>query len=106
MPVIGIGAPSTEGAIMPKAWEEGQTSGSIARGTRSSLSSSGSQSPVWMLKSRVRDALVTSVTCVLLCDRFQTSQVSTVPKASSPSSARRRAPGMLSRIHASLVPEK
>ena len=59
-----------------------------------------------MLNSIVRDALLTSVTCVAPPVSFQTSQVSTVPNASSPASARARAPGTLSRIHATLVPEK
>ena len=35
--------------------------GSIERGTRSSLNKSSSHSPVWMLNSSVRDALVASV---------------------------------------------
>jgi len=39
----------------------------------------------------VREALVTSVTCSPCCERFQTSQLSTVPKASLPWLARSRA---------------
>src|SRR5690606_40546349 len=58
------------------------------------------------LKSIVRDALVTSVTCSLPPVSFQISQESTVPKARSPASARARAPWTLSRIHLILVPEK
>ena len=42
-------------------------------------SSSSSHSPVWMLKSIVRDALVTSVTCTRPSVSFQISQLSTVP---------------------------
>jgi hypothetical protein len=38
--------------------------------------------------------------------RFQISQLSMVPKASSPASARARAPSTLSSSHAILVPEK
>jgi len=59
-----------------------------------------------MLKSRVRLALVTSVTCSAPPLRFHISQLSTVPKASSPASARWRAPGTLSSSQATLVPEK
>ena len=51
----------------------------------------------------VRDALVTSVTWVRFSLRCHTSQVSTVPKASSPRSARARAPGTLSSSQAILV---
>ena len=91
---------------MPKTCAEGCTSGSIARGTRSRRSSSASQSLVWMLKSSVRDALDASVTCVRLPVSCQMSQVSTVPKASSPRSARARAPGILSSSQAILVPLK
>src|SRR6056297_2039330 len=54
----------------------------------------------------VRAALVASVTCCLPPVRFQTSQESTVPNNSSPASARDRTPSTLSRIQASLVPEK
>ena len=75
-------------------------------GTSSSLSSSSSHCRVWMLKSIVREALVTSVMCVAPPVSFQTSQVSMVPKASSPASALALAPGTLSRIQATLVPEK
>ena len=59
-----------------------------------------------MLNSIVRDALVTSVMCVAPLVSCQTSQLSMVPKASSPASARARAPGTLSRIQATLLPEK
>ena len=59
-----------------------------------------------MLNSIVRDALLTSVTCVPPLVSFHTSQESTVPNASRPASARSRAPATLSRIQAILVPEK
>ena len=59
-----------------------------------------------MLNSIVRDALLTSVTCVEPLVSFHTSQLSMVPNASLPASARARAPGTLSRIHATLLPEK
>ena len=57
---------------------------------------------VWMLNSIVREALVTSVTCIAPPVSCQTSQVSMVPNASSPASARSRAPGTLSRIQRDL----
>ncbi len=59
-----------------------------------------------MLKSRVREALVTSVACTRPAVRRHSRNESMVPKASSPRSARARAPATLSRIHATLVPEK
>ena len=65
-------------------------------------SSSSSHSPLTMLKSRVREALVTSVTWRLPLVRCQMSQLSTVPKASSPRSARARAPATWSRIQRDL----
>ena len=52
-----------------------------------------------MLKSIVREALVTSVACTLLRVRHEISQQSTVPNRSLPSSARLRAPGTWSSIH-------
>ncbi len=45
-------------------------------------SSLSSQSPLWMLYSSVRDALLASVTCARPPVRFQISQLSTVPKQS------------------------
>ena len=51
-------------------------------------------------------ALVTSVVCTLPWVKFQINQLSTVPKANSPASARLRMLGSLSRIHLILVPEK
>ena len=73
---------------------------------RSSSQSCMSHSSVSKSMSRVRDALVTSVRCSARSRsfappvRFQISQVSIVPASSSPFSARSRAPGTLSRIHA------
>ena len=75
-------------------------------GTFNSFSRSSSHCSVWMLNSIVRDALVTSVMCVAPLVSFQTSQLSMVPKASLPASALARAPGTLSRIQATLLPEK
>ena len=75
---------------------ERRTAAAVRRPTRS----------VWMLNSIVREALLTSVTCCVPPVSFQTSQVSTVPNASSPASARARAPGTLSRIQRILLAEK
>ena len=81
-------------------------SGSMARGTPKISSNSSSQSPVCMLNSIVREALLASVTCALPPVRFQTSHESTVPKASSPALAFFRAPGTCCKTHWSLVAEK
>ena len=48
--------------------------------------------PVWMSKSSVREALVASVACTRPPVSRQSRKLSTVPKASSPRSARARAP--------------
>ena len=75
-------------------------------GMRKSRSKSSSHASVWMSKSIVREALLTSVTCTLPLVSFHTSHESTVPNASLPASAFARAPSTLSRIHATLLPEK
>ena len=62
------------------------------------------QSSVSRSISSVRDALVTSVACSPV--RFHSTQVSIVPNASSPASARSRAPSTLSRIHLIFGPLK
>ena len=62
-------------------------------GMRRSSSSPSSQFSVLMLKSIVREALVTSVMCVESLVSCHTSQLSIVPKASLPASALARAPG-------------
>jgi hypothetical protein len=73
-------------------------------------SSDGScQSSVSSDISIVRDAFVTSVTWTPPFTppvRFHSTQVSIVPKHSSPFSARERAPSTLSRIQAIFGPEK
>ena len=51
----------------------------------------------------VREAFVRSVRCSRPPVIFQTSQLSMVPAASSPASARRRASGAWSSSHASFV---
>ena len=93
-------------AVSPKSPLESRTSGSMLRGTSSAASSSSSQSPVRMSYMRVRAALDASVAWTFPPVRCQTSQVSTVPKASWPRSAAARAPSTLSSIHRTLVPEK
>ena len=59
-----------------------------------------------MSKSRVREALVASVTCWRPPVRRQIRKLSTVPASNSPFSARPRAPFTLSSIQANFVPEK
>ena len=60
-----------------------------------------------MLKSIVRDALLTSVMCVAPLVSFQTSQLSIVPNASSPGLGLVRArPGRCRESSAILLPEK
>jgi hypothetical protein len=69
-------------------------------------SNSSSQSPVWMLNSSVRLAFDGSVACTRPPVNCQINHESTVPNASSPRSARARAPATLSSSHLSFVPEK
>ena len=85
---------------------EGQTSGNIAGGTPNSAHSSGSKRRVRMSQSSVRDALVTSVACVLPPDSRQMRKLSMVPNAICPASARARSPATLSSIHLIFVAEK
>ena len=70
-----------------------RTSGSSARGTRNRRHSSSSQRCAWMSNSEVRLALVTSVAWTAPPVSRQSRKLSMVPKASSPRSARSRAPG-------------
>ncbi len=65
MPEIMMLPPSSSGTLSPKSADESFTSGSIERGTRRIFNSSSSHSPVWMLNSSVREALVASVACTL-----------------------------------------
>ena len=65
MPEIAMAPPKISGTHSPNLAEESFTSGSIERGTRRIFSSSSSHSPVWMLNSSVREALVASVACTL-----------------------------------------
>ncbi|MCY1550365.1 hypothetical protein D9M68_866170 [compost metagenome] len=105
-PPISSGAPSHSVFISPKCALDGRASGIRLFGMSSRASSSSSHSRLCTLNSMVRDALLTSVTCRSPPVSCQINQLSTVPKASSPRSACARAPGTLSRIHLSLVPEK
>ena len=92
--------------VWPYTSDEDFTAGIMDSGMSSSSSSSLSHSSVWILKSMVRDALETSVICTSPRVSCQTSQLSTVPKRSSPARAFSRAPGTLSSIHLILVAEK
>ena len=65
MPRIAIAPPNNSGTLSPNSAEESRTSGSIERGTRRIFNSSSSHSPVWMLNSSVREALVASVAWTL-----------------------------------------
>src|SRR5260221_13717552 len=79
--------------------------GNIEAGTVNILSNSSSHCKEWILNNMVRDALDTSVACVLPLVSFHRSQLSTVPKHNSPLPAFSLAPGTLSRIHFTLVAE-
>jgi hypothetical protein len=89
----GIGAPSRSLASCVIRPLLSTTRGSTAGGMSSRASNSSSQQRRLMSKSRVREAFDGSVTCTLSADSFQASQLSIVPNASSPRSARARAPG-------------
>src|SRR5665213_2108183 len=101
-----IAPPKCSTCVVPKSAVHGNTSGSSARGTSKTASSSSLQHSRWMSKSIVRDAFVMSVTCRAPPVRFQMSHVSTVPNAISPASARARKPSTLSSSHAIFVAEK
>ena len=105
-PAMGMGVPNSPGAVSPSTPLEGTMRGSSARGMWNRPSSSSSQSSVCRFISSVRAALLGSVACTRPAVRFQISQLSMVPKASSPASARARAPGTWSSSHSSLVAEK
>src|SRR5579885_935421 len=59
-----------------------------------------------MLYRSVRDAFEGSVACTRPFESRHMRNVSTLPKSNSPRSAFSRAPGTLSRIHFTFVPEK
>ncbi len=104
LPATAISAPSKSARARPTIRLAAVTLGRIERGTPNSDSRCSSQASADRLNSDVRDALLTSVTCSPV--RFQISQLSTVPKANSPRSARARAPTTRSSSHAILVAEK
>jgi hypothetical protein len=93
------------GAVWPKSAAEGSTSGSRLQECAAAASRSVSHWLVCTLNSMVRLALLTSVTWRRPPVSCQISQLSTVPKASSPAGCG-AAPGTWSSSHCSLVPEK
>ncbi|MNS78897.1 hypothetical protein D3C72_1125310 [compost metagenome] len=105
-PAIGIEPPSHSGRASPTTALLGAMRGNTLRGIFNSARISSFQSCVCRSNNIVRDALLQSVLCTAPPVNCQISQVSTVPKASSPRSAIWRAPGTWSSSHASLVPEK
>ena len=106
MPRTGTGAPSTSGTVSPNSAAQSRTSGSTASGMSNRRSRSGSHRPARMSNSAVRAALVASVAWTRPPVSRHSRKLSTVPKASSPRSARARASGTLSSSHDSLVAEK
>ena len=105
-PAMGMGPPSHSGRALPITALLGAMLGSTLRGMFSSARMSSFQSCVCRSNSMVREALLGSVLCTAPPVSCHTSQVSTVPKASSPRSAIWRAPGAWSSSQDSLVPEK
>ena len=101
-----MGPPSHSGRALPITALLGAMPGSTLRGMFSSARMSSFQSCVCRSNSMVREALLGSVLCTAPPVSCHTSQVSTVPKASSPRSAIWRAPGTWSSSQDSLVPEK
>ncbi|MCY1551421.1 hypothetical protein D9M68_877490 [compost metagenome] len=86
-PPIASGAPSHSAWMSPKCALDGRVSGIRLGGMLSRASSSSSQRWLCTLKSMVREALLMSVTWRAPPVSCQISQLSTVPKASSPRSA-------------------
>src|SRR3546814_5322259 len=68
----------------PNSEPDGCTLGMRAGGMSSICSSSASHSLLWTLNSMVREALLTSLTCLSPWVSCHISQLSIVPKASSP----------------------
>ena len=106
IPEIGISPSKCSFTVCPYISLLCFTSGSIPAGIPKTCSSSSSHFMLWILKSIVLQALVTSVTYVLPCVRRHISQVSIVPNASCPLFAFSFAPGTLSSIHFIFDPEK
>ncbi len=106
MPLMGSEPPRTPGSVSARRAEEGRTCGSIAMGTPTTSHSQGSQRRSVMSNSSVRLAFETSVTWLRPPVRRQARKLSTVPKHSSPASARARRPASESRMWAILGPLK
>ena len=87
-----MAAPNRSGLVLPKSAALSRTSGRIAIGTRNRSHISADHAPRWMSYSIVRAAFVASVAWTAPPVRFQIRKLSMVPKASSPASARARAP--------------
>ena len=104
-PAMGMGPPSHSGRALPITALLGAMLGSTLRGMFSSARMSSFQSCVQVEQHGARG--VAGVGAVhRAAGQRHTSQVSTVPKASSPRSAIWRAPGTWSSSQDSLVPEK
>ncbi len=103
---MGIAAPVTSGSLSPMTSADETTLGSMAAGISSTLRSSLSQFFSWMLKSRVLDAFVKSVAWIRPLVSLAMIHASMVPNAMSPARALALRPGIWSRSHFTLVPEK
>ena len=106
MPRTGTAAPSSPGSVVPNGPALSRMSGSMARGMRNRRSIGSLHSAVAMSHSRVREALVASVACTRPPVSRQSRKLSMVPNASSPRSARARAPATWSSTQASVEAEK
>ena len=107
MPAIGTPRGSQpRSAVSAHGPDESTSVGSTSGGTSSRAHMRSSQSTLARFRQSVREALLTSVAWTRPRVNFHKSHVSTVPKASWPRAARRRASGAWSRIHAIFVPEK
>jgi hypothetical protein len=92
--------------VVPHVPDDATTSGSMARGTPSSSSSSSLHASVLMSKRSVRDAFVTSVACTAPPVRRHNRYESIVPNASEPARAAAAMPFTLCSIQLTFVPEK
>ncbi|CFE02707.1 Uncharacterised protein [Bordetella pertussis] len=92
-PAMGIEPPSHSGRVSPMRALLGAMRGNMPRGMFKRARISSDQSWACRSNSMVREALLGSVLCTAPPVSCQTSQVSIVPKASSPRSAILRAPG-------------
>jgi hypothetical protein len=94
------------GSVRASRPYEGTTSGRADTGTPKRAHSCSLHDAVVMSYSRVREALVASVTWKRPRDMRATRYESTVPIAVRPDSTELQTCGSLARIHASLVAEK